>query len=756
MAEPLKTVFNPFTGKLDYITRIDSNTVQGGTGCTTTSNSNGTVTVNCTGGGSSSLGVNFNGVSITSPTAQINFKGPGVSVAAIGSTATVTISSWSGSGSSAAGSLGQAQYNGGAGIFAASSGTFVTSSSWTFTQPVAITSSGTSSSETSLCINNLELPNSQSQCNESGTEASGAYGFYSHVSGSGGNFGAHQQDVIAVTGRADATTQGDGWDIGVLGIAANSTFSNYGVWGIVSTSSGPAYALYGQCNGSGLGTCDGIHAEAESFNGTNIGGDFVANNNTAAGTNTGVKVVVGNGLLDIGLDIAAAGGTSEYGILVRSGQVQINSTMTVAGTSTFQKGISASTLTISGIASGIQCLHTDSSGNVTGTGSDCGPGGTGGVTVYPATATASFPFGLSASTINVNGSGDGVITLTISGSTYTVIASSIVPTIGHFAVFSSTSGTIADGGTGSGGAGTPGGSTTQVQYNNGGSFGGIAGSVVGTSSVTFGPLSVSTSTTVTINSGDYLLSIASTSLAGGTTVFAVDNVGNVYSTGTISAQFGVTSSTLNVTGLSTLNNTNIKNGTSLNFLTSSGNSGASISNPFGLGVSYFEVISSSGIGINVANAQTGVDLSLPVIVVLTSATIGGSTTNTSPSLTVIGSTMSVNGVQFSTAIVGGYGIHISTTGHFNVYNSSVTQGPTFTNGTGDASCSDTACIITASGSPLVMTFAKPYTKIPVCTVTEQTDSLVNALSYSKTASALTITQTGLSGAVLDVICLGRD
>lgn len=50
MAEPLKTVFNPFTGKQDYITRIDSNTVQPGANCTSTSNSNGTVTINCTGG----------------------------------------------------------------------------------------------------------------------------------------------------------------------------------------------------------------------------------------------------------------------------------------------------------------------------------------------------------------------------------------------------------------------------------------------------------------------------------------------------------------------------------------------------------------------------------------------------------------------------------------------------------------------------------------------------------------------------------
>src|SRR6202789_603411 len=55
-AEPLKTVFNPFTGKLDYITRIDSNTVQGSGSCTSTSNSNGTVTITCTGGGGGTSG----------------------------------------------------------------------------------------------------------------------------------------------------------------------------------------------------------------------------------------------------------------------------------------------------------------------------------------------------------------------------------------------------------------------------------------------------------------------------------------------------------------------------------------------------------------------------------------------------------------------------------------------------------------------------------------------------------------------------
>lgn len=54
-AEPLKTVFNPFTGKPDYITRIDSNTVIAGANCTSTSNPSGTVTITCSGSGSPAL-----------------------------------------------------------------------------------------------------------------------------------------------------------------------------------------------------------------------------------------------------------------------------------------------------------------------------------------------------------------------------------------------------------------------------------------------------------------------------------------------------------------------------------------------------------------------------------------------------------------------------------------------------------------------------------------------------------------------------
>lgn len=110
----------------------------------------------------------------------------------------------------------------------------------------------------------------------------------------------------------------------------------------------------------------------------------------------------------------------------------------------------------------------------------------------------------------------------------------------------------------------------------------------------------------------------------------------------------------------------------------------------------------------------------------------------------------------STAGTGGYRVDVSTIGHFNVVNSSTSFGPTITNGTGDTSCSDTACTITATNSPVTFTFTKAYTKVPVCVYSERTGSVVNAASYTLTATAFTLTQTGLGGDTIDLICVGRD
>lgn len=91
--------------------------------------------------------------------------------------------------------------------------------------------------------------------------------------------------------------------------------------------------------------------------------------------------------------------------------------------------------------------------------------------------------GIIASTINVQGTGDGKITLTVASSTYTVTYSSGPLVAGQCVIVSSSTGGLESIPCAVSG-GTPGGSTTQLQYNNAGSFGGFSSSVITTSSFT--------------------------------------------------------------------------------------------------------------------------------------------------------------------------------------------------------------------------------------------------------------------------------
>ena len=72
-AESTKTIFNPFTGKPDYITSVNGQNFQSGSGVTVTC-TNGVCTFTGGGGGASSLQVTSGGVQISSPTSSINFS----------------------------------------------------------------------------------------------------------------------------------------------------------------------------------------------------------------------------------------------------------------------------------------------------------------------------------------------------------------------------------------------------------------------------------------------------------------------------------------------------------------------------------------------------------------------------------------------------------------------------------------------------------------------------------------------------------
>lgn len=65
---------------------------------------------------------------------------------------------------------------------------------------------------------------------------------------------------------------------------------------------------------------------------------------------------------------------------------------------------------------------------------------------------------------------------------------------------------------------------------------------------------------------------------------------------------------------------------------------------------------------------------------------------------------------------------------------------TVTGGTGSTGCT--------------LTFAQPFKNDPVCVISEQTGSVVNALSYTHSVNQLVVTQTGLGTGKFDYFCIG--
>lgn len=97
----------------------------------------------------------------------------------------------------------------------------------------------------------------------------------------------------------------------------------------------------------------------------------------------------------------------------------------------------------------------------------------------------------------------------------------------------------------------------------------------------------------------------------------------------------------------------------------------------------------------------------------------------------------------------------ATTTSFAVTNTShvfaSSTAPTVSSGSVDGT--DQGGRVLSCSSACTVTFAVPYTKIPSCIVKEETESLVNALSYTPSATTLVVTQTGLG--TFDFICRGQ-
>ena len=162
-------------------------------------------------------------------------------------------------------------------------------------------------------------------------------------------------------------------------------------------------------------------------------------------------------------------------------------TTNTTGTITTNGTVTAANLTLSNVASGTQCLHASSAGVVTGTGSDCGSGGS--------SAFSGLTSGTNTTAAMIVGSGaslaptsNTVGTLTANNLVFSsaTIPMGTTPTSGQCLEYNGTNITGAT--CSGGGGGSPGGSNTDVQYNSSSSFGGNAGFTYdGTSVVGIGP-----------------------------------------------------------------------------------------------------------------------------------------------------------------------------------------------------------------------------------------------------------------------------
>ena len=112
----------------------------------------------------------------------------------------------------------------------------------------------------------------------------------------------------------------------------------------------------------------------------------------------------------------------------------------------------------------------------------------------------------------------------------------------------------------------------------------------------------------------------------------------------------------------------------------------------------------------------------------------------------VGATSSAN-ILFD---VDAYG-HMAASSTGSVTLSSCGTSPTFSTTTNEVYGTVTPG---ATANGCTITFQNSRAAVPICTVTERTQSLINALSYTVSVNSLTLTQTGLSS-VFDYNCLGQ-
>jgi hypothetical protein len=361
---------------------------------------------------------------------------------------------------------------------------------------------------------------------------------------------------------------------------------------------------------------------------------------------------------------------------------------------------------------------------------------------------STFTYGVWMGSATVYGPGNGIIVETISQSSYAVTSSSVNIVVGNFAVFTSTNGTLGNGGTGGGGAGNPAGSNTQLQYNNAGSFGGVANTSVSASSITLATIVGISTLNVTGNQAQLS---TNTVLLIGTTVAFLQNgtlgVGTTtpYTLANINASEIRTPLLINAAAGNPL--TNVFNTDPLNVFVQSNDgllkiiaepaniaAGLAISGPDGYpksGLFMADFGATSGLLNNEQNHD----------VILAATTVNN------PRLLI--------GIVNSSATV-----MIDSNSHVNFEgNNSPIVSACGTSPSISALSRDNAGVITTgSGSPTscTITFRNQFLNPPVCTISDNLTSITPDISaISKTAVTFSFSAALNSGQIY-YICIGND
>lgn len=366
-------------------------------------------------GGSSTLQITQGGVQITSPTPSINFNNSQFTIGAVGSTATVALN----------GSSVTLQGNN-------LSATYLTNSSATLTyvqaSSVAATYVAVGSNQ---YIQNTSFLQSGSTFYVSSGTVSGQLTVSSNTVLSGAVFYQNMPSVIQGTQfftngsvgiGANNTHAANTLEVGNEIYADDAITSPFGYFG--------GFFEQGTANKPALAMTD---APLSTFG-------FVENNG------------VGSWDLGYGGDLSSLG--TPILLWNKSPWVDVKSSMTVEGARGLNVtyGVVGGSLTLNNVASGTQCLQADSSGHVTGTGGACGSGGgssglvslsTGILT--PAIFTSSVTntsaggeavtYGVSAGSLTLTGTGN--MSITENGLTGQVVLSTGTPTLGQVAMFGS-------------------------------------------------------------------------------------------------------------------------------------------------------------------------------------------------------------------------------------------------------------------------------------------------------------------------------